>query len=153
MAYVLAGRGGAVMTMRFSAPLQQALFELLDGYGPLAGEGVRIFDAAPHTSRDANHYTYVTLGDETVSPWNTSTEPGATHDAVIRVYAPKRGFLSAKIVAAHIHDALASFVPILSTGRVVRHDFVAAKTEREAQGALRRIDLTFRFVIEDDATA
>lgn len=140
------------MTMRFSAPLQQALFALLDGYGPLADGGVRIFDAAPHTSRDASRTAYVTLGDETVAPWNTATEPGATHDAVIRVYAPKRGFLSAKVIAAQVHDALASFAPILSVGRVVRQDFIAAKTEREAQGALRRIDLTFRFVIEDDAT-
>lgn len=140
------------MTMQFSAPLQQAIFELLDGYGPLAEDGTEIFDAAPHSARNANLQTYVTLGDETVAPWNTSTDHGATHDAIVRVYAAKRGFLSAKKAAAHIHDALAAFTPILSVGRVVRHDFISAKTEREAQGALRRIDLTFRFVIEDEAT-
>ena len=141
------------MTMKFSASLQKALFELLNGYEPLVSAGIRIFDAAPHTTRDSSRDTYVTVGDETVSPWNTSTEPGATHDAVVRVYAPKRGFLSAKIAAAHVHDALASFSLVLSTGRVVRQEFVTAKTEREAQGALRRIDLTFRFVIEDETIA
>lgn len=140
------------MTMRFSAPLQKALYELLSGYAPLVDEGIHIFDAAPHKTRDAGGETYVTLGDETVLPWNTATDVGATHDAVVRVYAPKRGFLSAKITAAHVHDALTAFSLILSTGDIVRQEFVNAKTEREAQGALRRIDLTFRFVIEDKAT-
>lgn len=141
------------MTMRFSAPLQRALFELLSGYGPLQDDDTRIYDDAPHHSRDASNGVYVTLGDEAVSAWNTSTEIGAVHDATIRIYAPKRGFLSAKTAAAKVHDALSAFAPILSIGRVVRRDFVSAKTQREAQGALRRIDLTFRFVIEDDATA
>lgn len=141
------------MTMRFSAPLQQAIYQLLSGYGPLQSENIPVFDDAPHRSRDGASAAYITLGDETVAPWNTGGDLGATHDATIRVYAPKRGFLSAKTTAAHVHDALAAFTPALSTGRVVRHDFVSAKTEREAQGALRRIDLTFRFVIEDDATA
>lgn len=140
------------MTMRFSAPLQRGVYELLSGYGPLQDAGVRVFDDAPHRSQDASSDAYVTLGDEIVSPWNTAGDLGATHDAIIRVYAPKRGFLSAKVAAAHVHDALSSFAPVLSTGNIVRRDFVSAKTEREAQGALRRIDLTFRFVIEDDAS-
>ena len=37
----------------------------------------------------------------------------------------------------------------LSRGRVITQEFIAAETRREEQGALRRIDLTFRFVIED----
>lgn len=141
------------MTVRYSAPLQQALFDLLSGYGPLANDGVGIFDDTPHRARGQDEAAYVTLGDEAVSPWTTATDLGAIHDAVIRVYAPKRGFLPAKMVAAQVHDALTGFTPVLSTGRVVRHEFISARTEREAQGALRRIDLTFRFVIEDDATA
>ncbi|MGB0412248.1 MAG: DUF3168 domain-containing protein [Pikeienuella sp.] len=140
------------MTVRFSAPLQQGLYDLLSGYGPLAAENIQVFDEAPHRSRGGVNDTYITIGDEVISPWNTGTDLGATHDATLRVCAPQRGFIFAKSVAALVHDALTSFAPLLSVGRVVRHDFVSAKTEREAQGALRRIDLTFRFVIEDDAT-
>ena len=138
--------------MRFSGPLQKAVYDVLTGFGPLADKGVSVFDDAPHRARSGPSGAYVTLGDEVVAPWNTASELGAIHDVTIRVYAPARGFLPAKDVAALVHDALTAFVPTLSVGRVVRHEFVAAKTEREAQGALRRIDLTFRFVIEDDST-
>ncbi len=37
----------------------------------------------------------------------------------------------------------------LGRGQVITQEFIGAETRREEQGALRRIDLTFRFVIED----
>lgn len=139
------------MTMAFSAPLQRALFERLTTAPELAGLGGRIHDDAPHRSRDTGAEPYVTLGDETVSPWNTATDSGAAHDAVIRVYAPQRGFLGVKEIAASIVALIEANPPAPERGVIVTHEFSGARTRREENGALRRIDLTFRFVIEDNA--
>ena len=92
----------------------------------------------------------MTIGDEIVAPWNTSTEAGAAHEVVIRIYSPVRGFLSPKQIAADICETLCGQPPDLTEGRIITNEFISAATRREEQGALRRIDLTFRFVIEDE---
>ncbi|WP_340109106.1 DUF3168 domain-containing protein [Pikeienuella sp. HZG-20] len=139
------------MTMALSAPLQRALFERLSSAPELESLAGRIYDDAPHRSRDQGAEPYVTLGDEEVSPWNTATDRGAAHEAVIRVYAPQRGFLTVKEIAARIVALIDSDPPAPTRGVVVTHEFINARTRREENGLLRRIDLTFRFVIEDDA--
>lgn len=139
------------MTMVLSAPLQTAIFEQLTAAPELAGLSDRIFDDAPHQSTDGAD-AYVTLGDEQVSAWNTATESGAVHEVVIRVYSPVRGFLTAKQIAADLCAVLCGAPPAPSRGAVITHEFIGAQTRREEQGALRRIDLTFRYVIEDVTT-
>ena len=136
------------MTMALSAPLQTALFAELSAAPELATLSGRIYDDAPHQSADAAE-AYVTIGDETVSAWDTATESGAIHDVVIRIYSPVRGFLSPKQIAGSICEVLCEGSLALSRGAVITTKFVSAQTKREEQGALRRIDLTFRFVIED----
>jgi len=111
----------------------------------------RIYDDAPHRSRELGSLPYITLGDETVSPWNTVTDEGAIHEVVIRVFAPQRGFLPVKMLAAQVAEVIATTPPVPDRGTVITHEFIGARTRREEQGALRRIDLTFRFVIEDSA--
>lgn len=137
------------MTMSLSAPLQRAIYQRLTTAPELALVADRIFDDAPHRSADAGGALYVTLGDEAVSPWNTATDTGAIHNAVIRVYATQRGFLPAKDIAATIAEVIAATPPVPERGVVITHEFVSAETQRQEQGALRRIDLVFRFVIED----
>lgn len=139
------------MTMALSAPLQRGLYAQIAAAPELAQLAGRIFDDAPHAAQDAGEGAYVTLGDETVTPWSTATEQGAAHVVTIRVYAPVRGFLSVKETAASLVRILAAAPPVLSRGAVVTHQFVRSETRREEGGALRRIDLVFRFVIEDEA--
>lgn len=139
------------MTMALSAPLQRALFERLSTAPELAELAGRIHDDAPHRSRAQGAEPYVTLGDETVAPWDSATDRGAAHEAVIRVYAPQRGFLPVKEIAAKIVDLIETRPPTPARGVVITHRFTGARTRREETGALRRVDLTFRFVIEDDA--
>lgn len=137
------------MTMALSAPLQQALFERLTSSVELAALQGRVFDDAPHRSGGAETGIFVTLGDERVAPWNTASDTGAVHTVEIRVHGPVRGFAPVKEMAAKIAAVLESDPPTPSRGVVVSHEFTGARTRREEQGAARRIDLTFRFVIED----
>ncbi|MFV0473514.1 MAG: DUF3168 domain-containing protein [Pikeienuella sp.] len=138
------------MSMAVSAPLQRALFEQLSAAPELAEIFGRIHDDAPHRSREQGATPYVTLGDEVVQPWDTSTDRGAAHEAVIRVHAPQRGFLRVKELAAKIVELIEANPPTPSRGVVVTHQFIGARTRREENGASRRVDLTFRFVVEDD---
>jgi hypothetical protein len=141
------------MTLALSASLQRALFERLSTAPALADLADRIFDDAPHRSRDIGEMPYLTLGDERVLPWNTSTDHGAVHEAVIRIYAPVRGFLLLKQWAAIIAEVIDNYPPTPDRGALVTQELIQARTFREEQGALRRIDLTFRFVIEDTETS
>lgn len=70
---------------------------------------------------------------------------------MIRIYAPQRGFLPVKEIAAQIVDLIAERPPEPERGVIITHEFTGARTRREENGALRRVELTFRFVIEDDA--
>ncbi|MEM8756035.1 MAG: DUF3168 domain-containing protein [Pseudomonadota bacterium] len=137
------------MTMSLSAPLQLALYERLTTAPALASLQGRVYDDAPHRNRETSTDPYVTIGEESVRPWNTATDFGAIHDAVVSVHAPRRGFLDVKALAATIAEVIVTDPPAPERGRIVCHEFVAARTRREEQGALRRIDVTFRFVIED----
>lgn len=137
------------MTMAFSAPLQRALYERLATAPALGALGGRVFDEAPHRSLAACDEPYATIGDETVSPWDTATERGAVHEALVRLHAPARGFLALKALAALVSDEIEANPPAPATGRIVTAEFLGARTAREAEGALRRIDLRFRFVLED----
>lgn len=137
------------MTMAYSAPLQQALYQRLTTAPALSALVGRVYDDAPHRSRETSAEPYATLGEEIVRPWTTATERGASHDVVISVHAPRRGFLTVKSLAALITDTIETDPPVLIGGAIITHEFTGARTRREEQGAMRRIDLTFRFVIED----
>ena len=136
------------MSMEFSAPLQKALYEQLTTAPELGFLEGRIFDDAPLRDAEVSQ-VFVTLGDERVRPWSTATERGAEHEADIRVHAPIRGFLKVKEAAAAICAVIEASPPQMSRGLVVNHRFTRARTQREEGGAGRRIDLTFRFAIED----
>lgn len=139
------------MTMALSAPLQLGLYAQLTAAPELTFLEGRIFDDAPH--RDgAGSGVYVTLGDERVRPWDTATERGAEHEAEIRIHAPIRGFLGVKEAAAAICAVIEASPPALTRGVVVSHRFVGARTRREEGGAGRRVELSFRFAIEDTIT-
>ena len=103
------------MTMAMAAPLQTALYERLVVLPALGG---RVFDDAPHQSADVGG-AYVTLGDETVAPWDTVTDRGAIHAVRVRGYSPVRGFLPAKALAADVVAVLDEAPLTLSRGKVI----------------------------------
>ena len=139
------------MTYALAWPLQEALFRLLrtsPEIGALVGD--RVFDAPPALDgTTVPEGVYVTLGDETAEDWSTAGDGGASHLVTLSVNAPRRGFSEAKQVAGAISDLLLGGGLALSRGSVVDVRFVDARTRREEAGALRRIELRFRIVIED----
>lgn len=139
------------MTYALSWPLQQGVFQLLSADpGVAALTGGRIHDAPlPPEAEAEPDGIYVTLGDETVRDWSTASDRGAEHLVSIAVHAPRRGYAEAKQAAGAISDALLGGTVTLSRGRVVLVRFVDARTRRQENGALRRIDMRFRMTVED----
>lgn len=139
------------MTYALSWPLQQAVYQLLAGTpGVTALAGDRIYDAPLPPAAEAEPAgLYVTLGDERVEDWSTTTDRGAAHLLTIAVHAPRRGFGEAKELAGAISDALLGGELSLSRGRAVLIHFAGARTRRQEGDALRRIEVRFRVTVED----
>ncbi|MEM8698201.1 MAG: DUF3168 domain-containing protein, partial [Pseudomonadota bacterium] len=131
-------------------PLQEAVFEVLDGDQNLAALVSGIYDAAPQQVSDAaEDGLYVTIGDELAEDWATASDAGAVHTVLISVHAPRRGFAEAKRAAGLISDLMLSAVLVPARGRVIQTRFLDARTARAENDALRRIDLRFRLTLED----
>lgn len=138
------------MTHAHSWPLQQAVYAALTGDAALAAlVGGAIHDGAPHAAAAADPLTpYVTLGEETVRPWDTADGPGSSHDFSVSVHSGSDGYALAKQVSGAICDCLIDAALPLSRGHLVSLRFLQAQAQRGRPPERRRITLKFRAVIE-----
>lgn len=132
---------------RLSWPLQQALFARLAGDDAVfALCGGRVTDEPLPRPLEG---PAVEIGEESVTPWDTSTDRGAEHVVTLGIVGPVHGFSDLKVLAAAVCDAVEAGL-LLTRGRLVSTRLLSATARRTADGA-RRIDLRFRIVVEDDA--
>ena len=132
------------MSYAAAAALQAAVYQRLVSTDGLAG--VPIHDAVPPGGGTGS---FVLIGPEDVSDQSDKSGGGAEHRFVVSVISDAEGFLAAKQIAAAISDALVDAALTLSRGRLVGLRFVKAAARRREEGAVRRIDLTFRARVED----
>jgi hypothetical protein len=127
------------MSYAAAAALQSAVFARLTGFPALAG--VSVVDAvAPGTGKGK----FILLGPETANDKGDKSGAGAEHLFQVSVISDETGFLSAKVIAGHVSDALLGVSLTLTTGRLVNLGFVRAIARRLNEGGHRRIDLIFR---------
>lgn len=131
------------MSYGAAAALQAAIYARLIGWADLAG--IAVVDAMPAGSAPE---TFVLMGPELVADQSDKTGHGAEHRLEISVISTAAGFLAAKTVAAAVSAALVDAPLVLAAGRLVGLSFQRAVARRLEQGAVRRIDLTFRARIE-----
>jgi hypothetical protein len=131
------------MSYGAAAALQAAVYQRLTGYPALAG--VSIVDAIP---AGASPGSFVLIGPEVVTDQSDKSGAGAEHRFDISVISDATGFLSAKIIAAAVSDALLDANLALGSGTLVSLRFQRAVARRIDQGDVRRIDLSFRARIE-----
>ena len=130
------------MSYAVSEALQTALYTVL------RDAGLPVFDELPSGSLPE---LYVTLGPETVRDRSGFDAPVARHDVTISVVSSGSGFRAVKAMAASVADTLDNARPVLERGSLVGLTFLRAKAVRTSGEAVRRIDLTFRALVEDDA--
>ncbi len=131
------------MSYASGAALQAAIWQRLTEDPALAG--VAVVDALP---RGAGRGTFVLLGPEEVTAAADATGPGAEHRLTLSVISDATGFRAVKEVAVAVGDALEGAELALARGRLVSLRFLRAVARRLDEGAVRRIDLTFRARIE-----
>ncbi|WP_420380641.1 DUF3168 domain-containing protein [Marivita sp.] len=136
------------MSYAVAAALQGAVYQQLQGDAGLSVlVGDRVYDAVP---KGRLPDLYVALGPERALDASDKTGRGAWHEFVVSVISDDAGFQTAKEVSAAICDALIDAGLVLERGRLVALNFTRAVAQREKAGR-RRIDLTFRARVEDDA--
>lgn len=135
------------MSYGAAAALQAAIWGHLTGWPALAG--VPVVDEMPAGQQPE---TFILLGPEVVLDQSDKTGGGAEHRLTLSVISTAGGFLAAKTAAAAVSAALVDAPLVLTTGQLVGQlvglGFVRAVARRLDQGAVRRIDLTFRARIE-----
>jgi len=141
------------MTYALSWPLQEAVYDLLTTTPAVTALiGGRVYDAPPPVDGVvAPAGLYAVIGDEAVQDWSTKSDHGADHRITIALIAPRAGFSEAKQAAGAVSDAMLSGALSLSRGHVVGVWFLGAETDREEGDDLRRVEMTFRILIEDTA--
>lgn len=131
------------MSYSAAAALQAAVYQRLTAFPALAG--VSVVDAIP---AGTSLGSFVLIGPEVVTDQSDKSGAGAEHRFDISVISDATGFLSAKMIAAAVSDALAGAALTLTTGTLVSLQFQRAVARRIDQGDVRRIDLGFRARIE-----
>ena len=135
------------MSYGMAQSLQAAIFGVLAGDAALTAlVGTAIYDELPPGPVDG---AYVSLGAEDVRDLSTGDCPLAAHNIGISVVSQAEGFAEPKAIAGAVSDALVDATPVLSRGRIVSIRFVKARARRVRSGQLRRIDMTFRVIVED----
>jgi hypothetical protein len=127
------------MSYAGAAALQAAIWQHLSTLPELVD--MPVYDAVPPASAPE---TYVLIGTEEAVDASDKGAAGAEHRLVISVVTTETGFSPAKVVAAVICDALATPALTLTRGRLAGLWFAKAVARKIDNGAVRRIDLTFR---------
>lgn len=136
------------MSYGMAAGLQKAVYLRLVADETLGGlVGSAIHDALPPGLPPP---LYVALGPERVRERSDASGRGAEHDFTVIVVTETAGFAQAKEAAAAVSDALLSAEITLERGRVVLLDFLQARALRAGTGDERRIEMTFRALLEDN---
>lgn len=131
-----------------SGALQAAVYQLLlADAGVAAAVGTAIHDEMPPGPLSG---TFISLGEGEVRDLSDKTGGIAEHRIAVSVVSDAEGFASAQSAATAVTDALVDTTPVLSRGQVVSLGFLRARTRRVRAGQLRRIDLTFRAIVQDD---
>lgn len=136
------------MSYGMAAALQGAVFQALVADTALAGiVGTDIYDALPSGAVPS---LFVALGPEVVRDRSDKTGAGAEHEFTVSVITDASGFAAAKLAAAAVSDALVDAPLVLARGTLVALNFLRAKALRVGAADQRRIDLTFKALVEDD---
>jgi hypothetical protein len=140
------------VTYAYSAGLQAKIYQRLVADPMLSAlVGGAVYDAPLEAALGAAGPDYVSLGEESVRPFNTKTSSGAIHDFDVTVHSGEDGFAAAKEIAAAVCDCLIDAPLDLEVGRLVTLRFLRAGAERGRAPEKRRVTLRFRALVDQDS--
>ena len=139
------------MSLTLSGELQGAIYAALTEDAALTAlVGAEIYDAPLPSGGALPLGEHVTLGEEVVKPFGSATSSGGVHDFGVVVHSTASGFSAAKVVSAAVGSVLVDANLAVAGGHLVSLRFVKAKAKRGIAPELRRIEMRFRAVVEDN---
>lgn len=139
------------MSLNLSGELQGAIFTKLSNDPTLVSlVGSEIYDAPLPSGGGLPEGEHITLGEETVLPFNSMTSSGGVHDFFVTVHSTANGFNGAKDVSSAVCKALVDENLSLNNGHLVSLRYMKARARRGVAPELRRIEMRFRAVVEDN---
>lgn len=136
------------MSYAVSEALQGAIYQALTEAPDVAAiVGNSVFDAGP-TGEVPD--LYITLGPEDARARSDSTGMVTDHRLTIAVVGRVSGFSRLKAAAGAVTDCLHAASLPLARGRLVGLAFQGARARKRPAKEERRIDLTFRAIVEDN---
>lgn len=92
----------------FAVSIQCALHEKLKADTALMAMIVDVYDDVPQAadSGDATRFPFVTIGEDSVTPWDSMTEVGCNASVTIHTWSRKSGRKETKEIQGAIYDAL-----------------------------------------------
>ncbi|SDE67838.1 Protein of unknown function [Paracoccus isoporae] len=137
------------MSYRVSAALQAAVYRKLRDDAELAAlVGDAVFDALPIAPPGGVH---IAIGPEEVSGTADSSGTVSRHDFTVSVLAGRdaaTGFDAVKRAAMAVSAALEDADLAMERGRLAGLWFLKARATRVEHSAERRVDLTFRALVD-----
>jgi len=134
------------MSVQHLADLQAAIYQALINYAPLSAfVGDQIYDAVPSGTSAT---TYVLIGEEKTADKGDMTQGATRHDLIVNVVSNASGFSDGKRIASAVCAALDNRPITLPSGSVRGIQFRSAKARRDTGASERRIDLTFRALVD-----
>lgn len=135
------------MSYGVSVALQTAVYQaLIMDMTLTALVGSDIYDAIPSGAVPS---LYVALGPEIARDKSDKTGAGAEHQFTVSVVTDSAGFATAKEAAAAVSDALVNAQLTLNRGTLIALNFYRARAVRVGSADERRIDLTFKALVQD----
>ena len=112
---------------------------------------VPVYDAVPQAvdAGDNSAFPYVTIGDDSVSEFDTDTDNGFDIDATIHVWSRYRGRREVKQIMRDIYNAMQLHNLSISNSNTVMCIFQTADSFMDADGITRHGIITFRIVTEE----
>lgn len=127
--------------------LQAAVYQLLAADAAVTAHvGAAIYDEVPPGPVVG---TLISLGESETRDLSDKSGGIAEHRLMVSVVSSAEGFAEAQRAATAVSDALVDAKPALDRGHVVSLRFLKARARRVRAGQVRRIDLTFRAIVED----
>lgn len=88
--------------------IQQTIYNALTGNAPLMALIKGVYDHVPQPadSGDISAFSYITIGSDSVQPWDTSSSLGAEARVTINVWSRQRGRKEAKAILDQVRTVL-----------------------------------------------
>jgi hypothetical protein len=130
---------------------QKAIFEALTASAALMSMVVDVYDCTPQADDSGSDaaFPYITIGDDSISEWDTDTELGAEITLTIHTWSRYHGRSEMKEIQAEIYSILHRACLSVECYNLVGIEFLSSDSFMDPDGKTWHGTQTFRLTVEE----